>query len=355
MEAKMHCGTAVSLVLAAGMHKIRSLNHEYNYSAPIAVQAESLVYMPPARDGEDEAERIAGFWAVYTLSKVLGVALESPVSVCGTFEAPGMCIDTPWPLDVDESEQKILAPEIQGSFTIRSFLTGTTGPSTFSYSTMSIQAAVLFHRATHLNGTWSPSMQQRDYQTYASVFQSTHALIDALQSSLPPLARTTPVASPSSSRPEYHYQWRTLLLAHSLVDAAVIKLHGHFAYAYNTAGGYSADSASREYCVDAAMRIVAGCGFVSASEVGFVNPIMGTLWVSASNVLIDEIVRIRRLKGSATWLPAVSSGDRNDISEDEVKNGLYSILKTIRSFSNESAFMKYQVKKVEEAITSAIA
>lgn len=115
------------------------------------------MYMPPPRDGEEEAERIAGFWSVYVLSKMLGVALESPSAVCGTFETPGMCIDTPWPFDVDDGEQKVMPAEIKGSYTIRSFLIGSAPPSTFSYFAMSIQAAVLLHRATHLSGTWSPS------------------------------------------------------------------------------------------------------------------------------------------------------------------------------------------------------
>ncbi|KIL56900.1 hypothetical protein M378DRAFT_435252 [Amanita muscaria Koide BX008] len=355
MEAKIHCATAVSLVLAAGMHKIRSINPTYVSSAPIAVQAESLMYMPPARDDEDEAERIAGFWAVFGLSKSLGIALESPVSVCGTFEAPGMCIDTPWPLDLDEGEQTVMPPEVQGNFTIRNFLAGTVPPSTISHSAMSIQAVVLLHRATHLSGTWSSTMQQREYQAYASFFQLTHHLIDSLRASLPPLTRTTPVATPTTLHPEYHDHWRTLLMAHAFVDSAVIKLHGHFAYAYNAAGGYSADSASRQYCLDAAMRIVAGCVLVSAGEVAFINPILGTLWVTASNILIDEIVRIRALKVSGAWLNTASPSMGSDTCEDELRAGLHNILKALRLFSDESAFMKYQVKKVEDSINTAVA
>lgn len=117
-------------------------------------------------------------------------------------------------------------------------------------------------------------MQPRDYQNYANLFQSTHHLIDVFRAALPPLALTTPVSSPISPHGE-NYHFRTLLLTHALVDAAIIKLHGHFAYAYNAAGGYAADSASRQYCLDAAKRIVAGCGLVSSGEVVFVSPIMG--------------------------------------------------------------------------------
>ncbi|KAF8633206.1 hypothetical protein AX15_001474 [Amanita polypyramis BW_CC] len=340
LEAKMQCGTAISLVIGTGMHKMRSTNPAYLGSpSPIGVQAESLVYMPPPRDGEEEAERIAGFWTVYMLSKMLGVALESPTAVCSSFEAPGMCIDTPWPLDIDEGEQKVMPAEIKGNFTIRSFLTGTVPPSTFSYFAMGVQAAVLLHRATHLSGTWSPTMQPRDYQSYANIFQSTHRIIDIFRAALPPLMHTTPVASPTSFHAEHNYRFRTLLLTHAMVDAAVIKLHGHFAYAYDAAGGYAADSASRQFCLDAAKRIVAGCELVSAGEVAFVNPIMGTLWGAANNILIDEIARIRVLKADGTWIPIVTTPGGSDGSEEEARSGLYTILKALRYFSEESAFM----------------
>ncbi|KAF8344517.1 hypothetical protein F5887DRAFT_970299 [Amanita rubescens] len=352
LEAKLQCGTATFLATSSGMHKIRSANAAH--PAPIGVQADSLMYMPPPRDGEEEAERIAGFWTVYTLSKMLGVALESPSAVCGMFETPGMCIDTPWPFDVDEGEQKVMPDEIKGSYTIRSFLVGNVPPSTFSYFAMSTQAAVLLHRATHLSGTWSPSMQPRDYQNYANLFQSTHHLIDVFRAALPPLTRTTPVSSPISPHGE-NYHFRSLLLAHALVDAAIIKLHGHFAYAYNAAGGYAADSASRQYCLDAAKRIVAGCGLVTSGEEVFVSPIMGTLWVTASNILIDEIVRIRMLRSSGGWIPIVTTPGGSDASDEEARNGLYTVLKALRFFSEESAFMKYQVKKVEEAVTASVA
>ena len=150
---------------------------------------------------------------------------------------------------------------------------GAVTPSdTFEWNVVSeyvFQFSVLFNLSDLVT-----EMQPRDYKNYANLFQSTHHLIDVFRAALPPLTRTTPVSSPVSPHGE-SYHFRTLLLAHALVDAAIIKLHGHFAYAYNAAGGYAADSASRQYCLDAAKRIVAGCGLVSSGEVVFVSPIMG--------------------------------------------------------------------------------
>ncbi|KAG7443440.1 uncharacterized protein BT62DRAFT_1009255 [Guyanagaster necrorhizus] len=41
--------------------------------------------------------RIDVFWNVLILAKTLAIALDCPTDVCGTLEAPGLQIDTPWP------------------------------------------------------------------------------------------------------------------------------------------------------------------------------------------------------------------------------------------------------------------
>lgn len=98
LEAKWHTGAAVSLALGSGLHKIRSSN----LSAPstIGLIQEVAVSLHEPQDNLEEGERINGFWTVFMLHKVITVSLEPPSNVCGALEAPGMQIDTPWPLDV---------------------------------------------------------------------------------------------------------------------------------------------------------------------------------------------------------------------------------------------------------------
>ncbi|PFH53244.1 hypothetical protein AMATHDRAFT_45528 [Amanita thiersii Skay4041] len=312
VEAKAHCGSAISLVLSTGWHKIRSVNQLS--SAVLGVSADSLVYMPPPRDNDEETERVNGFWSVFMLQKILAIALETSSAVCGAFEAPGMLIDTPWPLDIDEFGQGLLAPEVQGNLTIRTFLSGSFS-SDLSYSALSIQASVLLHRATHLSCQWSTTMQQRDYQTLSNSFQSTQQLIERFRASLPPLA----------SVPRGHL--RTLLLAYSLTDAAIIKLHGTFAYP----SGW-ADTPSRLLCLEAAKCLGMSSTLLSA-DIGLVSPVMATLWALACNVFVDEITRIRTLKSSNTWSP-----NNNELSEEETRNLLYLTMKALRVFSEDSAF-----------------
>ncbi|KAG6900475.1 hypothetical protein C0993_010194 [Termitomyces sp. T159_Od127] len=98
IEAKSHTATAVSLALGAGMHKIRSVH-------PIApsilgVSSDISVSLPALRGSIEETEQVNGFWAVVVLHKCITITLEPPMSICGTLEAPGTQVDTPWPLDV---------------------------------------------------------------------------------------------------------------------------------------------------------------------------------------------------------------------------------------------------------------
>lgn len=91
-EVKIHAGTAVSLALAFGLHRI----NPSNISSTSSSLGDST---SPSINGSDDIERINGFWAVFTLHKFVTVALEMPSSVCGALEAPGIRVDTPWPSD----------------------------------------------------------------------------------------------------------------------------------------------------------------------------------------------------------------------------------------------------------------
>jgi len=102
LEAKVHTGAAVSIALGAGLHKIRSANMVV--PSTIALIQDQPYSLPPPLSGIEEAERINGFWAVLTLHKFITAALEPPANVCGALEAPGMQIDTPWPVDMDTIE-----------------------------------------------------------------------------------------------------------------------------------------------------------------------------------------------------------------------------------------------------------
>lgn len=98
-------------------------------------------------------------------------------------------------------------------------------------------------------------MTPRDQAAYDAAAKSVSSLIDAFRAKLAPI----------SAYDTHHPNIRNVLLTHALVDAASIKLHWIFAYAY---------SASKDICLRAARNMV-NYGDINMQEVGHVNPIMG--------------------------------------------------------------------------------
>lgn len=100
LEARAHTATAFALALGGGLHQIRSLHFP---DVPVLqIEDEHGIQLRAPADAIEEGERINGFWAVFVLQKNLSVALEPAAHVCSVFEAGGMQIDTPWPLEMDE-------------------------------------------------------------------------------------------------------------------------------------------------------------------------------------------------------------------------------------------------------------
>lgn len=103
LEAKYHASGAATIALACGLHTLRSSNQ--TSPSPISVAPNQISSLPQPRDTVEEGERINGFWTVFMLCKNLAVAVEAPENVCGIFEAPGVPIDTPWPLDMESYKE----------------------------------------------------------------------------------------------------------------------------------------------------------------------------------------------------------------------------------------------------------
>lgn len=97
LEAKSRLGSAVSLVLSSQMHRLRSSH--YPPFTLIGISNDMPVFPQSPQSITEEGEQINGFWAAFTLHKLISFALEPPGGVCGALEAPGLQIDTPWPFD----------------------------------------------------------------------------------------------------------------------------------------------------------------------------------------------------------------------------------------------------------------
>uniref|UniRef100_A0A0W0F4X5 Xylanolytic transcriptional activator regulatory domain-containing protein n=1 Tax=Moniliophthora roreri TaxID=221103 RepID=A0A0W0F4X5_MONRR len=323
LEAKRHASSAASLVLGCGLHRIRSSTNWSASSSPVSVGPGGVTSLPGARDAVEEGERINAFWTVFTLSRNLAVAVELSSEVCGMFDAPGMQVDTPWPLDMESYKEGVLPPA--GASTIWNYLNHT-HPQSDEYerstSTFVTKTSILLHQAVFLDGQYHQNMTQKDSQAFYAAFQSLNHLIDTTRMQLPALP--TPAMNADSTNPST----RPVYLSHALVQAATIKLHGIL---------YS-DPASRQVCLDAAKAMLKGPsdGGIDVQLLGSVNPIMGTLWTLSCRVLIDELVRVRSLRGQA-WPTQSTAGD-----EDELVSRLHTGFAALNFFSGSSDLMTHK-------------
>lgn len=128
-----------------------------------------------------------------------------------------------------------------------------------------------------------PDLEPRERAAYEAAARSMNMLIDLFRKQLPPL-------------PEFNAQdpsLRMSILTHALIDAAAIKLHWLFAYAWST---------SRQICLTAARNLVSYK--LNLQEVGHFNPIMGVRGVSlfpvslltfcSSELVDDGLSRLHR-------------------------------------------------------------
>ncbi|KAJ6631297.1 hypothetical protein B0H10DRAFT_1978077 [Mycena sp. CBHHK59/15] len=323
LEARAHTGTAVALALGGGLHQIRSVHH---HDAPIiGVTSDHAIQLRSPADDVEEGERINGFWAVFMLQKNLAVALEPAARVCGVFEAGGMQIDTPWPLDIDSYKQGLLTSDIRGDSTVRNFL-GNPGTPSYGDATslmaMNTKACILLHRAVYMQGQWVPNLSPREAQSLSTAFQTVDQLITSLRTQLPNFAQLDGRSSA-----------RTILLTRSLLNAATIKLHSIFMYS---------DPTSRQNCLDAA-RDMFRFGDINLQGLGYLNPMMGTLWMTACSVFVDELKRI--LSVQTAWPTSTASG-----SEEEMRSSLEGGLAALSVFAHDSLLMSHQLTKAREAL-----
>ncbi|KAJ6473310.1 hypothetical protein DFH09DRAFT_470315 [Mycena vulgaris] len=327
LEARTHTATAVALALGGGLHQIRSAYHPDAPVIEISEMNEHGIQLRAPDDAIEEGERINGFWAVFMLQQNLSVALEPAARVFGVFEAGGMQIDTPWPLDMDGYKQGLLTSDVQGDSTVHNYINQVEAPryqDGLSIIAMNVRACILLHRAVYMHGQWSPHLSPRAAQSLSMACQSLDGLINTLRSQLPNLAQLDGRSSA-----------RTVLLTRSLLNAATIKLHSLFMDESPTA---------RQNCL-AAARDMFRFGDMNLQNLGYLNPMMGTLWMTACGVFIHELKGIRG--GSNAWPVQTASDD-----EKEVYSSLQDGLAALSAFARESLLMRHQLTKAQEALST---
>ncbi|KAJ3863119.1 hypothetical protein EV359DRAFT_43771, partial [Lentinula novae-zelandiae] len=228
LEGKYRISNAMSMVLGAGFHKIRS-SDAYAFQGRAGMHS----VLPP-RDPVEEGERINALWQVVIMNACWTAADGSPSNIA--YDVPESRIDAPWPLDSGSYSQNFISNVPDNG---RSLLA------------IHVKAAMLFERS---------SLLQRQYRPNATRFQQT---FNNLNSAINNMAAVLPSLSDHNlSRSTI----RRLLIAHTLCRVATIILHGIFE---------QRDPASQGQVLTAAESVVMLLKSINLTDFPFIDPIMG--------------------------------------------------------------------------------
>ncbi|KAK0210742.1 hypothetical protein DFS33DRAFT_1483784 [Desarmillaria ectypa] len=265
---------------------------------------------------------LEGKYHVTTAVSLGLIALASePNSRCLS-DIVGIQVDTPWSLEVQDYENGGFPSNMVCSSTIRKYFKGApaSGGNEMSTKALHVKAALLWERATDLIRKWKADMAEQESIDFYASFAALDGLIENLRSTLPsPNAVTNPTATKRI----------TLFVAHNLTYAAIMQLYGLFA---------KADKESKDKVLMAAQTIFRMTGTVPHGS--SINPIIGTVWVSAGQVLLEELV--------ALWASHSAQGPAND-EEAELFDVFNAGFQDMILLAESCILLRYQVKQIQEA------
>ncbi|KAJ6514347.1 Zn(2)-Cys(6) binuclear cluster domain-containing protein [Mycena vitilis] len=308
LEAKYHVSAAVSLVLSAGLHRLRSADL-HTIGGPLGPAFHAL---PAPRNATEENERICAFWTVLTLNNCWTTADGSPSNI--SYTVPDARIDTPWPLDINASDlqTQVLPDSTVG--TVTTFLANLPDAG-ISESALHAKAAVLFEQASRLASQYRPDISREQLNQFYASFNFIDALIEGFKISLPAV---------------HAHSTREMLVLNCLVQVSTIQLHNPFVGEID---------ASRRRVLDSARAIVADLQQVPVNDFLFIDPIMGTLLMATCQVFIAELGRFRRQRSSN---PAVAT------HEKALKDAIDTVLTVMNVFAPRCRLMESQLVAVQQ-------
>ncbi|KAH9969300.1 hypothetical protein BGW80DRAFT_1438183 [Lactifluus volemus] len=327
--------SASSLAVACGLHKIRTAQPMPAFTSFVD---QIDLTLPEPQDQIEEGERINAFWAVFLMDRCLAVAFGPPL-VISDMDAPGMQIDTPWPLEMETYERGQILPNLRTSGTVRSFFSGMNNGwpwENHNPLTQLSKAAALFERAARLAATWRPGAvfmslslvlptdsskleEILNVGTFYSDFVAIDQRIDEFKSQLTPVDRV-----PSHNVSLVH-------LAYCLSNGATIQLHATFS---------SQNTASRAKCLSAAMAMVRANQAAHAQDSVYTNAILGFLWSAGCRVIINEIVALRSFHAE----PAPSPQHR----DAELRSALEQMQCVMAAHASNCALMNFHLGRLQQ-------
>ncbi|KAF8206876.1 hypothetical protein K438DRAFT_1963185 [Mycena galopus ATCC 62051] len=247
LEGKYHISAAVSIVISAGLHRIRT-SHESSVQPICGTLA-------PPKDAREEGERIGAFWSVIAVNNCWA-SRDGASSNISYGSASALVIDTPWPLDgADYVERPHLLPA-QSSGTVLKFLADAPDNAT-STAALYAKAAILYQEATRLGARYrSSGIRPNDPE-----FVALDRKIDAFTPTLPTIHS------------------KKMHVVHMLVRGATIQLHDPLVRSVG----------SRTKTLVAARAVVDILAHTDIPKMGYIDPVLAPLWTTICLVFIAEI------------------------------------------------------------------
>ncbi|KIY63394.1 hypothetical protein CYLTODRAFT_138144 [Cylindrobasidium torrendii FP15055 ss-10] len=318
VEGKYHLSTGASIAIAAGLKKVRSAS----------VGSRPMTGLDKAEDAINEGEQIDAFWTTLALDQMWTVALAAPtnfICLADRTTVVDETFDTPCPLETEQYEKGGYPRDLVSRRTVLTFLdgqpAGVGGSAEYSSKSVVCKAAMLWFQASVLIGSWRPDMSPSETQSFSARFATLNANIEQLRLHLvaPAQLRSAP---------------RSAFVAHNLVCAAFLQLHGMF-------GSREENTQSRQTILNAARHTFQLLVNLNVSAMTkYVNPIIGTVWMSASQVLFEELAR---MKGQRP------KGLRPGKAEYELQQLTDAAIKEMEALKDGSTLLSYQVSRIREA------
>ncbi|KAJ7463032.1 hypothetical protein FB451DRAFT_1266688 [Mycena latifolia] len=233
LPGRQHSSAAVSIAQGARLHLIGSGRHADSHSLPFPLSTSA------EWDSSEESMRVEAFWAVVLLNNYWVAVDGAPSAI--SYE---INIDTPW----------AASPHTLPGATIMNFLNGDDAAATFPAALLSKASIVLQWVIAFgaLNTGGPPD---------SSALARVETRLDKFRASLPP--------GPSS---------RALILAHTLTDTAIIRLHAAYA---------PIATSSRSKCLAAAARIASSLGDSRSCQ--HPEPVLGAVYLATYSFYAQEM------------------------------------------------------------------
>ncbi|KAJ7511801.1 hypothetical protein B0H11DRAFT_1953063 [Mycena galericulata] len=185
-------------------------------------------------------------------------------------------------------------------------------------------ATMLWERANSLMAGWDAGMTPQESYNFYSAFNTLDTRIQHFNTTISPRGGSQDVPDD-----------RQLFVGRSIAHAAVIQLHETFC---------QTNPESKQRCSAAAKSILNLLASSGMHNFAFINPVISTIWVTASEILVDEIASLRTVRPA--WAHEVPTS-----AETSLVSLLNRGVEVMRRFASWP-LIRFQLVKIEQTYSS---